>query len=83
MDLQRLQRRLEEIQSHIDSFKRSLADSEDNYQESLKLLTDPIISSALMEHHIVHTERQKNTIVRLEMLFDQVKEQLESLKSNI
>lgn len=73
-----LQHRLKEIQSHIDDFKQKLADSEGHYQKSLELLTDPGLCSQLMEHHIIHVERQKTSIARLEELYNQVQNQLAS-----
>ena len=83
MDNQRLQLRLKEIQTHIDNFRKELAESENHYHGSLRLLTDPKLRSLLMEHHVIHTERQKAALTRMETLQDQVQDQLAGLnKSN-
>ena len=83
MDAQRLQLHLKEIQTHIDDFRKELAESETHYRESLKLLTDPELRSLLMEHHVIYTERQRAALTRMETLHDQVQDQLAGLnKSN-
>jgi hypothetical protein len=79
MDSQHRQNRLKEIQSHIDSFKETLADSESHYQMSLKLTTDPALRSSLMEQHIIHVERQRIAIAEMEELYNQVRDHLAGL----
>ena len=79
MDSQRLQLLLREIQTCIDDFKKELTGSEDYYQETLKLLTDNELRSALMERHVVHTERQRAALAKMESLYDEVQDQLAGL----
>ena len=82
MDSQHLKRRLEEIEGYINDFKRTLADSEINYQMSLKRFNNPELCSSFMEQHIIHTERQKAAITRMESLYDQVLNQLDGLNES-
>jgi regulator of replication initiation timing len=82
MNSQYLQNRLEEIQRHINSFKERLAGSENHYQTSLKLITNPRLRSSLMEQHVIHTERQKTAITKMEGLYSQVRDQLASLNNS-
>ena len=79
MDSQRLQLRLKEIQTHIDDFKEGLIESENHYQESLKLITDPKLGSLLMEHHVINIERQRAALSKMEALYDQVRNQIGGL----
>lgn len=79
MDSQRLQLRLKEIQTHIDDFKKGLIESENHYQESLRLITNPKLGSLLMEHHVINIERQRAALSRMETLYNQVRNQLAGL----
>jgi hypothetical protein len=79
MNSQHLQHYLEEIQSYIDSFNETLADSESDYQASLKLVTDATLRSLLMEQHTTHIERQKTALSKMEELYNQVRDHLASL----
>ena len=84
MSSQQLQHLLEEIQSHIDSFKETLADIESHYQTSLKLATDPASISSLMEQHSIHIGRQRTAIAKMEESYSQVRDHLASLgESNL
>jgi DNA-binding FrmR family transcriptional regulator len=76
MNPQQLQDRLEEIEGHLKSFKQRMTQSEHDYQNSLKLLTDPKLRSALMEEHVLHIEEQKQAIERMEKLYCAVQSQL-------
>ena len=82
MDLQPLQNRLVGIQNYLDDFRKRLVNSELHYQASLKLLTDPVLSSALMERHILLMERQKTSISRMEVSQKRVKLLLERLSKS-
>lgn len=76
MDLQLLQNRLEEVQNHLSDFKRRLAMSEDRYQQSIKLLTNSTLKSALMEQYIILNKRQKDAISRMESVKVNLQDQL-------
>ena len=54
MDSQRLQFLLEEIQISIDDFKKGLAESENQYQGSIKLTINAVLSYLLFEKHVIH-----------------------------
>ena len=83
MDSQPLQLRSNEIQTCINDFKKDLAESENSYQKTLCVVTDNELRSALMEQHVVHTERQRAALAKMEALYNQVQDQLAGLdKSN-
>ena len=82
MNSQYSQNRLEEIQGHINSFKEKLAGSEDRYQTSLKLITNPQLRSSLIEQHAVHSERQRTAIARMEGLYNQLRDRLAGLNNS-
>lgn len=75
-----LQLLLEEIQTNIDDFKKGLFESEQHYQESLKILTSPELSSLSMEHHVIHIEQQREALSRMEILYGQVQSQLKTIR---
>jgi hypothetical protein len=79
MNSQNLQHYLKEIQSYIDSFNETLADSESDYQTSLKLITDPTLRSLLVEQHTTNVERQKTALAKMEVLYSEVRDHLASL----
>jgi len=79
MESQHLKNRLTEIQGHIDDFERKLIDSENTYQKALELLTDLKLRSSLMEQHIIHTERQKLSVAKMEVLYKEVQDKLASI----
>ncbi len=79
MDSQRLQLLLKEIQTNIDDFRKGLAESENQYRGSIKLTINPGLSSLLMEQYVVHIEQQRASLSKMEILFDQVRDQLTRL----
>lgn len=76
MTLQLLQDRLAQVQYYLSDFRERLAASENSYQVSLRLLSDPVLSSALMEQHVILSDRQRSSIARMEIIEARLQEQL-------
>lgn len=74
-----LAKHLAEIQRYIHDFERRMIDSQDTYQKVLESLTTPELRSSLMEKHVIHTERQKLCMARMEALYERIRDRLASL----